>query len=513
MAKLTKNTPVPSASTTVETSTIAIDLFGPIKKRRGPEGLIPWLMFLVPLIACFAALFLSTSKPMAGVAVLAMMLVMLFFKIPVAVALAVPGLIGVYAISGIPATVNLLSQAPYTAVSKWTMAVVPMFIFMGIALGEAGLTMKIYRFTDKWFGWMPGGAGVGTTAAGVGLSSVSGSTIGMTYTLGRAGIPEMLRAGYHKRIALGVVIVSGLPGMLIPPSVLLVVYAGIAEVPVGPQLLAGTLPGLLLGLTFAVFVLVLALVKPEWFGRGKRGEQAQTAAPRVTWGERFIALRDIWGLPVIMIVLFGGMFSGIFTPTEAGAAAAFIALLLTLWYKRKDHPLAAVGRAAVATVAATGAIFFLLIGAEMLTRVLAITGLAQTMTDYITGFGFSRVGFLLLLVVLYLFMGMFFDTFSMMLLTIPILLPVLEVLEVSPLWFGVFVVLLAEVGQLTPPLGVLSFVLHGLAKDPKVNLGHDISLTDVFKAVAYFLPIVVLFIIAMIMFPEMATWLPSIAGG
>ncbi|WP_300265380.1 TRAP transporter large permease [Microbacterium sp.] len=508
MASTTPTQLAPDAEHTVKTSTFAVALFG-APGKRGPKGTIAWVVFLILTAGSLAALFASPTKPLAGVAVIALMLVMLFFKIPVAVALAVPSLIGVYAVSGIPATVNLLSSAPYSAVSKWAMAVVPMFIFMGMALGESGITTKIYQFTDKWFGWLPGGAGIGTTAAGIGLSSVSGSTLGMTYTLGRAGIPEMLRAGYHRRIALGVVIVAGLPGMLIPPSVLLVVYAGIAEVPVGPQLLAGTLPGILLGVTFALFLLCLSLMKPAWVGRDKSQPRPQASTMR----ERLLALRDIWGLPVIVFVLFGGMFSGLFTATDAGAAAAFATLLLTLWLRRGNKPWAAVARAAVSTVSATGVIFFILIGAEMLTRLLAVTGLAQLMTDSITGLGLSRVAFLVILVVLYLFMGMFFDTFSMMLLTVPILLPVLAELDVNPLWLGVFVVLLAEIGQLTPPLGVLSFVLHGLAQDPKVNLGQKITLIDVFVAVLYFLPIVLLFVIALIAFPELATWLPDLAQG
>ncbi|WP_349828249.1 TRAP transporter large permease [Brevibacterium litoralis] len=458
-------------------------------------------------IICLVGLFTSPTTVVAGIWCIAMMLVLMFLSVPVALSLAVPSLIGIYAISGIPATINILSTSPFHSVSKWSYSVLPMFILMGMLLTSSGMTERIYRATDRWFGWLPGGIGVGTTAAGAGLASVSGSTIGMTYALGRAGIPEMLRSGYDRRIAVGTVIIAGLPGNLIPPSILMVIYAGIASVPVGPQLMAGALPGILIAVCFGIFLIIIGTVAPQLVGRGKgqRSERVQ-----VTWKDRFASLAEIWGFPVIMIVLFGGMFSGVFTPTEAGAAAALVALILCLLYQRKNKPFGKVAEAAMNTVSATAAIFFIMIGAEMLTKLLAITGLAPVMTDFITGLGLNRISFLLVLIVLYVIMGMFFDTLSMMLLTIPILLPTLEVMEVSPVWFGVFVVLLGELGLITPPVGLLSYIVHKLGQDPKVNVGHSISLRDVFTSLLWFLPIVVLFLALMIVWPEMTEILPNI---
>lgn len=494
---------------TIDTDTTrqtSVSTLLPSNSRRRRPRPAPLVIGVALVVICFVGLFTSSAVWIGGLWCVAMMLVLMFLSVPVAVSLAVPSIVGVYAISGIPATVNILSTAPYIAVSKWSMSVLPMFIFMGMLLSQSGMTTRIYRATDRWFSWLPGGVGIGTTAAGAGLASVSGSTIGMTYALGRAGIPEMLRAGYDKRVAIGTVIVSGLPGNLIPPSILLVVYAGIVSVPVGPQLVAGAVPGILVALSFATFIFFLGLFAPKLVGRG-HGERG---AERATWSQRFTSLREIWGFPLIMIVLFGGMFSGLFTPTEAGAAAALVALLLTLWYTRKEGPLKKLAQSAFSSVAATAAIFFIMIGAEMLTRLLAITGLAPMLTDFITGFGLGRVSFLLVLVVLYVVLGMFFDTLSMMLLTIPILLPTLETMQVDPLWFGVFVVLLGELGMITPPVGILSYIVHNMAKDPKVNLGHTITLKDVFTSLLWFLPIVLLFLIAMITFPQMTEWLPDL---
>lgn len=482
----------------------------PADSRSKKPKLLTLLIGFGLVVVGLVGLFTAPSMAAAGLWCIGLMLVLMFLSVPVAVSLAVPSIIGVYAISGIPAAINVLSTSPYHAVSKWSMSVLPMFIFMGMLLSQSGMTARIYRATDRWFSWLPGGIGIGTTAAGAGLASVSGSTIGMTYALGRAGIPEMLRAGYDKRMAVGTVIVAGLPGNLIPPSILLVVYAGIASVPIGPQLVAGAVPGVLLAVTFALFILAVGIFAPKLVGRGKDAVGIQE---KVTWAQRFQALGEIWGFPVIMVVLFGGMFTGVFTPTEAGAAGALTALLLTIWYTRKDKPLSKVTHAAFATVSATAAIFFIMIGAEMLTKLLAITGLAPMMTELITGLGLNRIGFLVALIVLYLVMGMFFDTLSMMLLTIPILLPTLEVMGVSPLWFGVFVVLLGELGMVTPPVGILSYVVHNIAKAPEVNLGHNITLKDVFVSLLWFLPIAVVFLVIMILVPGMTEWLPAILEG
>lgn len=485
----------------------------PSGTRGKRPGLVSMTVGFGLLVVCLVGLFTSPSGHVAGLWCVGMMLVLLFLSVPVALALAIPSLVGIYAISGTAAAVNVISTSPYESVSNWSLSVLPMFIFMGMVLTASGMTTKIYRATERWFAWLPGGIGVGTTAAGAGLASVSGSTIGMTYALGRAGIPEMLKAGYDKRMAVGIVIVSGLPGNLIPPSILLVVYAGIASVPVGPQLMAGAVPGLLIALLFAVFIMVLGTLRPSLVGRG----QGRAEAEVVTWRMRFQSLGDVWGFPLIMFVLFGGIFSGVFTPTEAGAGAALVSLVLLMFYARKEKPLQKLTKAAFETVASTAAIFFIIIGAEMLTKLMAITGLAQMITGSITDLGLPRWGFLMMLVVMYVFLGMFLDTLSMMLLTIPILLPTIGAMGVSSLWFGVFVVLLGELAMITPPVGILSYIVHNITKSSEVNVGHDITLKDIFTSLLWFLPIVVLFLIIMIAVPEMTEWLPDLlektAGG
>lgn len=489
----------------------------PNGSRRERPGTLAVTIGFGLVAVCLIGLFTSPSAAIGGAWCIGMMLVLLFLSVPVAVALSVPSIIGVYAVSGIPATMNILSTAPFSAVSDWSMSVLPMFIFMGMLLTQSGMTTKIYRATDRWFSWLPGGIGIGTTFAGAGLSAVTGSTIGMTYALGRAGIPEMLKAGYDRRMAVGTIMVSGMTGNLIPPSILMVVYAGIASVPVGPALMAGAVPGSLLALCFAAFIFAIGVASPKLVGRGQsaqnRTDTADTPSstrPTTTWRDRFTSLTSVWGFAVILVVLFGGMFSGIFTPTEAGAAAALCSLLLCLWEKRGEQPWRKVADSAMATVAATSAIFFIMIGATMLTSLLAITGLAPILTGFITDLGLSRIGFLLVLMVLYIVMGMFFDTLSMMLLTIPILLPTLETMGVSPLWFGVFVVLLGEFAMVTPPVGIIPYIVHSIAKNPEVNLGVTVTLRDIFVSLLWFLPVVVVFLVLLVAVPGMTEWLPDL---
>lgn len=467
-----------------------------------------WILIAVN-VGLAIGLFTSQTNQAAGLWAVCLMVAMMLLGLSVGISLSLASVAGLYQVSGPAATVNVLSTAPFSASSDWAMSVLPMFILMGFLLTRAGLTQRMYRATYLWFGWLPGGLAIGTTAAGAGLASVSGSSIGMTYTLGRAGIPEMLKLGYDRRVAVGSILTGGLAGQLIPPSIILVVYAGVVSVPVGPQLLAGIVPGLAISAMFALVFLAIGVLFPKLMGRGK---DSQIAHADITWRERFTSLLGLWGLPLIMLVLFGGLFTGYFTPTEAGSAAAFMSVLLTMFYTRRSKPVHQIAKAFIQTARATAAIFFILIGAAMLTRMLAVTGIAGDVTDFIADLGLPRFGFLLVLIVFYIFMGMFFDTMSMILLTVPLLMPALAFYDVNLIWFGVFIVILGEIGMITPPVGVLAYITYNLTKDREINQGVKITLNDVFMAILWFLPFAILFLIFLIFWPEVVTWLPSISA-
>lgn len=470
--------------------------------RNGRVWLIRVLTVLA-LAACVGIMLGPFTRESIGGAAVVMMLILIFAKVPIGAALTAPGLLGLFGLYGDRAVETVLTTLPYETVASWELSVIPMFVFMGLLLWKSGITEQLYTAARSLLGWLPGGLAVGTNGAGAGLAAVSGSTIGSIHALARIGVPEMLRAGYDRRLAVGSVIVAGLPGQIIPPSIFLVIYAGLAQVPVGPQLIAGIGPGLLLAVCFGLTVLVMCVVRPGLDG-GTRGKIRDAFRP-----DRLRTVLTIWPLPVLIAIVLGGMYSGIVTVTEAGAVGALGAVVLSLWYRRKQKSLSAIAGAAVQTLKSMGTIFFLFIGAMTLSQLLAVSGIGPGFADWVTGIELGRVEFLLIVMLGYLVMGTFMDPLSIMLLTVPLLMPVLSDMGISPLWFGVFVVILAEAAIITPPVGVLAFIVHDIVKDPAVNLGHKISLGDIFRGISWFLPTIVLVCFLLIFLPALATFLPG----
>lgn len=491
----------------VDTAQKSRRLVSPGLQPASKGNWLPRILAVISVAGPLVGVFTAETREMVGVWAIVLMLALMFMKFPVALALALPGAVGLYGLNGIRAFENSMAGIPYAAVAQWSLSVIPMFILMGLLLWSSGLTGKIYVAAGHWMGWMPGGLGVGTNAAGAGLSAISGSTIGTTYALARIGVPEMLKAGYDRRLAVGSVAMAGLSGQLIPPSIFLVIYAGIAEVPVGPQLMAGVIPGLFVAAMFSVMIVVFGLVFPKMIGKGKDGKAP--GGPKSTWVDRWRSLGQIWSLPVLIFLIFGGMLSGMLTATEAGAVGALGALLLCWFYQRKNRPFTQILKGTVETVSSTGSIFFMLIGAMILAQLLAVSGLGSGFAKWVTTMDLGRVEFLLVIMVAYLVLGMFMDPLSILLLTIPLLIPTLNSMDISLLWFGVFAVLMAEMAILTPPVGVLSYILHQICQDPEVNQGQKISLTDVFVSIGWFLPMTLLITVSLIFFPGLATWLPE----
>jgi C4-dicarboxylate transporter DctM subunit len=473
-------------------------------ERGDTRGWVIFAITVAVLVSSTVAMFLPLKPEAIGIAACVLMLTMIFLRIPVAVAMIVPALLGMYAMRGERLVESMLTTLPYQQIANWTLSVVPMFILMGLLLWRAGLTESLYAAGRHWLGWLPGGLAVGTNLAGAGLASVSGSSVGTTYALARIGIPEMLKAGYDRRLAIGAVIVAGLPGQLIPPSIMLVIYAGIAEVPIGPQLLAGIGPGLLVALMFTVMIVIFAR---RW--AVARTDHAEHH-PVATWRERFASLVKVWPVPLLIAVISVGMFSGVFTATEAGAVAAVFSVVIALIWRRRDKPLRALSDAATGTISSVGAIFFMLIGVEALSRMFTLTGISTGFAELVEGMHLNRITFLLMMTVVYIVLGTFMEPLPMMVLTIPVLMPTLESMDISLLWYGVFAVFMGELAIVTPPVGILAFIIHSITKDPEVNQGQDISMNDVFKAVWWFMPMAVVVTLVLIFFPDIVTFIPDL---
>lgn len=452
------------------------------------------------------ALFWLPLRPEAfGANAIVLMCLLMMLRVPLAMAMLVPSLGGLYALGNERVVENVLGSLPYDTVTSWSLSVLPMFILMGMLMWQSGLSQDLFRAANTWLGWLPGGLAVGTNLAGTGLGAVSGSSSSITYALTRIGVPEMIKAGYSNRLALGSVIVAGLPGQLIPPSILLVLYAGVVEANVGQVLLAGVGPGLFISVMFTLMLVGFAVVE--------RRSSSSTVATS-TWQERFSSLTRVWPLPVLVVIVVGGVFSGIFTATEAGAAAAlFSAIILFVWRRKQGDALSSFANACVGTVTSVGTIFLLLVGVGALGQMLNLSGISTLLANGVENLDLGRVGFLLLMMVIYLFLGAFMETLPMMVLTIPVLMPTLANLDVSLLWYGAFIVLMGEIGMITPPVGILTMIIYTIVREPEVNCGRAIGLKDIWVAALWYLPLALVVVVTLIFFPGIATWLPSVAGG
>jgi len=373
---------------------------------------------------------------------------------------------------------------------------------MGFLLWRSSITSRLYRGAGAWLNWLPGGLAVTTKVAGAAMGAASGSSVGIAYALGRIALPEMLRAGYPKRIALTSVLMAGSGGQLIPPSIIMVVYAGIAGTSVGQQLLTGLLPGLVLVAAYVLYLVVSSLLLKSKFDIAD--------GPAVTWSERMRSLKDLWQVPLVILLVVGGLYSGFFTATEAGAVGAFAALVMLFVYRRGESG-RALWEAVRDSLASIGSIFLLLVGSAVLARSLALTGVTQAATDLIAGSDMTRVQFLLALILFYIVLGLFLDPIAMILLTVPLLLPIMPAFGIDPLWFGAFIVLLGELAVITPPVGVLLYVIFRLSQSEDVNLGQRISIADVMRAAIAFIPITIVVALVLILFPDLVTILPELS--
>lgn len=440
----------------------------------------------------------ATELNIAGAA-LVVLLWLMFLRVPVGIALGVVGLVGLWAVTGnVNGAVNSLHNVAWSSTSSWTLSVIPMFILMGILLERSGVGTDIYRAVRAMVGRAPAGLAISTNFAGAAMGAASGSTSGIVYALGRTGIPEMVKAGYDRRFAAGSILMAGTGGQLIPPSILLVIYAGIAQVPVGQQLMAGMLPGLLLHVAYAVAMVALVLAIPRI--------APNRAAASQPWRERLRHSLGVWPVAVLVAIVLGGLYLGVFTPTEAGAFGALAAAVMVLMTKGFATLRTSIGGAVQSTVIASGSIFLIIIGGHIFGRFMAVSGIPRILTEFLQDANTGAVGFMLLVLVLYLVLGTFMDPVPMMLITVPILLPIGMTLGVDPIVFGVFAVLMGELAVLTPPVGILIYMVHRIARDAGVKM----SLGEVIQGIAWFYPVTIVFALTIVFFPDYVLWLPGL---
>lgn len=427
--------------------------------------------------------------------ILIVLLIYLGMYIPIALGLV--SFIGVFVIKGnFDIAVALLTEAIADTVSEYVYASVPLFALMGLIVSKAGIGKDVYEVANFIFYRIRGGLGIATVAANAIFASVTGSSIASASVFTRVAVPEMQRFGYKPRFTVGVVAGSSVLGMLIPPSAMLIIYAIVTEQSIGQMFVAGIIPGILLSIAFAVLILIMAYATPNWVGGVASKEVANEDWAKMTiW----TLTKKLFPIVLLISVVLGGIYGGIVTPVEAGAAGALAALIIAIL--KRSISLNDLWEVLVETGYIAATILFLIITATMYNRMLGVAGLPTQFGEWLTSMELTIGQIMTLYVVLLILLGTILDTASIILIIVPLFLTALDAFGIDLVWFGIVTVVGAEIGLLTPPLGISCFVIKSTINDP------NISLLDIFTGAFPFAVTMLLTLIVLINYPILSTYL------
>ena len=431
-----------------------------------------------------------------GIASILSIFVVLFLMwmgLPIYASLGITGLLGMFMLKGPYFALTVLKVFPYANTANYLLAVVPLFIIMGHFAFKAGVSNDLFAIGRKWFCKLPGGLAIATFIASAGFGACCGSSVASAATMGAIAIPEMRALGYDRKLACGIVAASGTLAILIPPSVVSVFYASINDISAGAQLVSGILPGVLSVVIYIIGIFFLARIYPTLC----------PAPETYTWRERFVSLKGVWGMAVLFFLVIGGMYIGWFTPTEAASVGAFTGLLMMLFGGRVEKGKMGenIKRCFLDTLRTTCMVFMILIGAGLYAKFLTLAQVPQVVSMWVGGLPLSPWMIVALFLIVYIPLGMFMDTFSMLIITQPIMFPIVTAqLGFNPIWFGVLCVKMAEVGLMTPPVGLNVYVLAGVVRDVPMN--------EIFRGCAWFLIFEAVSIVVLFLFPLISTYIP-----
>ena len=432
---------------------------------------------------------------MVGFVFLAMLVVLFGIGVYVAVAMGLGSLLMVTIFGDRPVW-DIYGFIPWNTLTSFTLVALPLFVLMGEVLLRSGASDRMYEALAKWLNGLPGGLLHTNIASCAMFACVSGSSAATAATIGRVSLPFMKKYQYNERVAVGSLVSGGTLGILIPPSIAFIIYGALVEESIGQLYLAGFVPGLLMTGMFMLLILGMSLVKPS----------IAPKQPSSTWGEKLVGLLALLPILALMLVVLGSIYVGIATATEAAAFGVTGALVIALINRRINRRM--LRETFQAAAGTTAMIMFILIGAFVLQFVLAFLGLPAALSRFVIGMGLGPVEFVLAICLLYLVLGTFMEELSMVVTTIPILLPILKALGVDLVWFGVIVVMLIQASVVSPPVGMNLFVIQGLRKQIAAR-GESPPIKDVFIGVLPFFAAVVATIELVIAFPQIALWLPG----
>ena len=414
---------------------------------------------------------------------------LMLLRVPVGMAMGLVGVGGFAYLSGSGPALKMVGQTSMRTVTDWNFAVVPLFLLMGSFATTSGMSRELFRAANGFLGHLRGGLGIATIAACGGFAAICGSSVATAATFSRVAYPEMRRYGYPQSFATGVIAAGGTLGIMIPPSTVFAVYGLITQQDIGKLFVAGIIPGIIAVLMYMATITIIGYARPGFLPAG----------PRASWRERIEGMRDVWATLLLFAFVIGGIYGGLFTATEAagmGAAGAFVIGVLRRRLSRTD-----ILRSLLEATRTTAAVFTVLIGAILFGYFLTITQTPQKVTEFLTGLGIGRYGVLALIMIMYLVLGCLMDALAMIILTVPIIFPVIVALGFDPIWFGVIIVMTVELGLIHPPVGMNIFVIKSVVEDVKIS--------TIFYGVLPFIITDILRLILLIAFPILALWLPS----
>jgi tripartite ATP-independent transporter DctM subunit len=414
---------------------------------------------------------------------------LMLLRVPVGMAMGLVGVAGFGYLTGAGPALKLVGQTSMRTVTDYTFGVIPMFLLMGAFVTTSGMSRELFRAAHTFLGHLRGGLGIATVAACGGFAAISGSSVATAATFSTVAYPEMRRHGYPQSFATGVIAAGGTLGAMLPPSTVLAVYGIITEQDIGKLFVAGILPGLLAAMMYIATITVIGFARPGFL----------PSAPRHTFGERLQALKEVWAPLLLFVFVIGGLYGGLFTPTEAGGMGAGGAFLIGFFRGRLSR--ADIRHSLLQATRTAAAVFTVLIGALLFGYFLTITQTPQKVTEFLTGLGIGRYGVLALIMLMYLVLGCLMDAMAMIILTVPIIFPVVTALGFDPIWFGVIIVMTVELGLIHPPVGMNVFVIKSVVQ--------DVSFSTIFKGVLPFIVTDLIRLVILIAFPIIALWLPG----
>lgn len=418
--------------------------------------------------------------------------VLMLLRVPVGMAMGLVGVTGYSYLVGAGPALKLVGQTSMRTVTDYTFGVIPMFMLMGAFVSISGVSKELFRAANAFIGHLRGGLGVATVVACGGFAAICGSSVATAATFAGVAYPEMRRYGYPQSFSTGVIAAGGTLGAMLPPSTVLAVYAILTQQDIGKLFMAGVLPGLLAISMYVLTIILIVTFKPDMLPAGE-------AKP---WRERVLAIKDVWAPLALFIFVIGGLYGGLFTPTEAGGMGATGAFILGVVRRKLNR--AQIREALLQATRTAAAVFTVLIGALLFGYFLTITQTPQKVTEFLTSLGVGRYGVLALIMLMYLVLGCLMDAMAMIILTVPIIFPVIMHLGFDPIWFGIIIVMTVELGLIHPPVGMNVFVIKSVVK--------DVSFTTIFKGVLPFVATDLLRLVILIAFPIIALWLPGRMG-